>query len=289
MSTYAIGDVQGCHDTLMRLVERLDFQPGRDRLWFTGDLVNRGGQSLEALRYIRSLGDAAICVLGNHDLHLVAESIKPTERRQKNQDLRRVLEASDGAELIDWLRQRPLLHVDPELRFMMVHAGLSPQWSLERARIEAERVERELRGKDFKGVLLRMYGDRPGGWSRRLKGLDRTRATINAFTRMRYCDPRGQICFDAKGAPGTQPAGFHPWFEVPGHKPRELRVVAGHWSALGRFQGMGVFGLDTGCVWGGKLTALKLQEEPEFIAVNSAQPRSGDADPLSLDEMGDRD
>lgn len=289
MSTYAIGDVQGCYDTLRKLLEKLRFDPEVDRLWFTGDLVNRGGQSLETLRLIRGLGDAAVAVLGNHDLHLVAESVKATERRQKNQDLRRVLEAHDGPELIDWLRMRPLLHLDHELRFVMVHAGLSPQWTLERARIEAERVEKELRGKDFKNTLLRMYGDKPGGWSRRLKGLDRTRATINAFTRMRYCDPRGQVSFDSKGAPGTQPPGFYPWFEAPGHKPREYRVVAGHWSALGKFQGMGVYGLDTGCVWGGKLTALRLEGEPEFIAVDCAQPRNSDADPQSLDEMGDRD
>lgn len=289
MSTYAIGDVQGCYDTLCRLLEHLRFDPTADRLWFTGDLVNRGGQSLETLRLIRSIGDAAVSVLGNHDLHLIAESVKATERRQKNQDLRRVLEASDGDELIDWLRQRPLLHVDKTLGFAMVHAGLSPQWTLDRARVEAERVEKELRGKDYKSVLLRMYGDRPRGWSRRLKGLDRTRAAINAFTRMRYCDPRGQISFESKGAPGTQPSGFYPWFEVPGHKPRSCRVVIGHWSALGRFQGMGVFGIDTGCVWGGKLTALKLQNEPEFLSVDCSQPGSSDADPQALDEMGDHD
>lgn len=289
MSTYAIGDVQGCHDTLRKLLQRIDFDPGRDRLWFTGDLVNRGGQSLETLRFIRSLGDAVVAVLGNHDLHLIAESVKATERRQKNQDLRRVLEAPDGPELIDWLRQRPLLHHDPELRFVMVHAGLSPQWTLERARTEAERVERELRGKDYRNVLMRMYGDRPGGWSRRLKGLDRSRATINAFTRMRYCDPRGQVNFDAKGPPGTQPAGFYPWFEAPGHKPRDFRVVFGHWSALGRFQGVGAYGVDTGCVWGGKLTALKLGDEPEFISIDNTQGQSDDRDLDSADEMGDRD
>ncbi len=289
MSTYAIGDVQGCYDTLRRLLERLKFDPAADRLWFTGDLVNRGGQSLETLRFIRDLGESALSVLGNHDLHLIAESVKPTERRQKNVDLRRVLEAPDGQELIDWLRQRPLLHTDTALRFVMVHAGLSPQWTLQRARIEAERVEKELRGKDYKNILLRMYGDRPRGWSRRLKGFDRTRAAINAFTRMRYCDTRGQVSFESKGAPGTQLAGYYPWFEVPGHKPREFRVVIGHWSALGRFQGMGVYGVDTGCVWGGKLTALRLDDEPEFIAVDCAQPRSPDADLQSSDEMGDRD
>ena len=289
MSTYAIGDVQGCYDTLVRLLDLLAFDPAKDRLWFTGDLVNRGGQSLETLRFIRNLGDAAVSVLGNHDLHLVAESVKQLDRRQKNQDLRRVLEAEDGQELIDWLRQRPLLHYDEQLRFVMIHAGLAPQWTLERARLEAERVEKELRGKDFKNVLLRMYGDKPGGWSRRLKGLDRTRATINAFTRMRYCDPRGQMHFDAKGVPGSQPAGYYPWFETPGSKPREYRVVIGHWSALGRFQGMGVFGIDTGCVWGGKLTALKLQDEPEFIAIDSVQNRGDATDPSSVDDMGDRD
>lgn len=251
--------------------------------------MNRGGQSLETLRFIRNLGDAAICVLGNHDLHLVAESVKALDRRQKNVDLRRVLEADDGVDLIDWLRHRPLLHLDPALRFVMVHAGLAPQWSLERAVLEAQRVEKELRSKDFKNVLLRMYGDKPGGWSRRLKGLDRTRATINTFTRMRYCDPRGQMHFDAKGSPGSQPAGFYPWFETPGSKARDFRVVIGHWSALGRFQGMGVFGVDTGCVWGGKLTALKLQDEPEFIAVDCVQTRGDATDPSSFDEMGDRD
>ncbi|MFO1496613.1 MAG: symmetrical bis(5'-nucleosyl)-tetraphosphatase [Lysobacterales bacterium] len=289
MSIYAIGDVQGCYDTLLRLLERVRFDPGADRLWFTGDLVNRGGQSLETLRFIRSLGDSAVVVLGNHDLHLIAESVKAVERRQKNTDLRRVLEAEDGAELIEWLRFRSLLHWDEDQRFVMVHAGLSPHWTLERARIEAERVERELRSKDFKNILLRMYGDRPRGWSRRLKGLDRTRATINVLTRMRYCDPRGQICFESKGAPGTQSAGNYPWFEVPGHKPRDFRVVAGHWSALGKFQGMGVFGVDTGCVWGGKLTALRIDADPEFLAVDSAQQRSNDADLHSQDDMGDRD
>lgn len=289
MSIYAIGDVQGCYDTLLKLLDRVRFDAAQDRLWFTGDLVNRGGQSLETLRFIRGLGEAAVVVLGNHDLHLIAESVKPLDRRQKNVDLKRVLDAEDAVELIDWLRSRSLLHWDETQRFVMIHAGLSPQWTLERARIEAERVERELRSKDYKNVLLRMYGDRPGGWSRRLKGLDRTRATINVLTRMRYCDPRGQVSFESKGTPGTQPAGNYPWFEVPGHKPRDFRVVAGHWSALGKFQGLGFFGIDTGCVWGGKLTALRIEADPEFIAVECAQARSPHADPQAQDEMGDRD
>jgi bis(5'-nucleosyl)-tetraphosphatase (symmetrical) len=271
VSIYAIGDVQGCYDTLRRLLERIGFEPGTDTLWFTGDLVNRGGQSLETLRFIRALGDAAVSVLGNHDLHLIAELVKPSERRQKNVDLRRVLEAQDGLELIDWLRRRPLVHFDPKHRFLLLHAGLSPQWTLEKVQSEAARVERELRSDDYKQVVLRMYGNRPAGWSRRLKGMDRTRATINVLTRMRFCDPQGQICFDSKGPPGTQAPGNYPWFEVPGHKARDFRVVCGHWSALGRFAGLGVYAIDTGCVWGGKLTALKLGEDPAFISVANAQ------------------
>jgi bis(5'-nucleosyl)-tetraphosphatase (symmetrical) len=271
VSIYAIGDVQGCYDTLRRLLDRIGFEPGTDTLWFTGDLVNRGGQSLETLRFIRALGEAAVSVLGNHDLHLIAERVKPSERRQKNVDLRRVLEAQDGLELIDWLRRRPLVHFDPKHRFLLLHAGLAPQWTLEKVQSEAARVERELRSDDYKQVVLRMYGNRPAGWSRRLKGMDRTRATINVLTRMRYCDPQGQICFDSKGPPGTQPVGNYPWFEVPGHKARDFRVVCGHWSALGRFAGLGVHAIDTGCVWGGKLTALKLGEDPEFFSVPNAQ------------------
>ncbi|MCB1633930.1 MAG: symmetrical bis(5'-nucleosyl)-tetraphosphatase [Xanthomonadales bacterium] len=268
MAVYAIGDVQGCFDQLQALVDKLAFDPAHDRLWFVGDLVNRGGQSLETLRYIKSLGEAAVVVLGNHDLHLIAQEIKPEQQRQRNPDLRRILEAEDARDLLDWLRHRPLLHHDPELNFVAVHAGLAPQWSLDAAKQHARRVEQELRGKEWPQVMLRMYGNEPTGWSRKLKGLRRTRATINIFTRMRYVDPRGKIAFDAKGIPGTQPVGYYPWFEVPGGVPRNFRMVTGHWSALGLFQGLGVYSIDTGCVWGGRLTALRLDgEDPQTVWV----------------------
>jgi bis(5'-nucleosyl)-tetraphosphatase (symmetrical) len=264
MAVYAIGDVQGCYDRLQALLDSIRFDPTVDRLWFVGDLVNRGGQSLETLRFIKQLGDAAVAVLGNHDLHLIAQEVKPERQRQRNPDLRRILEADDARELLDWLRHRPLLHHDPKLNFVTVHAGLAPQWTLDAAKQHAERVERELRGSDWKSVMLRMYGNEPTGWSRKLKGLRRTRAAINIFTRMRYVDPQGRIQFEAKGPPGTQPVGFYPWFEVPGGKPRNFRMVTGHWSALGLFQGLGVYSIDTGCVWGGRLTALRLDlEDPQ--------------------------
>ena len=275
MAVYAIGDVQGCHDRQQALVERLQFDPANDRLWFVGDLVNRGGQSLETLRYIKSLGDAAVAVLGNHDLHLLAQEVKPAKQRQRNPDLARILEAEDARDLLDWLRHRPLLHHDPELKFVAVHAGIAPQWTLEQAKARAKQVEDELRGPNWKGVIQRMYGNEPRAFSRRLKGIRRTRAIINTFTRMRYCDTRGSINFEAKGLPGTQPPGYYPWFEVPGGKPRDYKMVTGHWSALGRFQGMNLWCIDTGCIWGGKLTALRLDvDEPEFIAVEG-RPDSG--------------
>lgn len=275
MAVYAIGDVQGCYDRLEALVEKLAFNPAKDQLWFVGDLVNRGGQSLETIRYIKSLGDAAVVVLGNHDLHLLAQEVKPTKQRQRNPDLGRILHADDARELLDWLRHRKLLHHDPKLNFVAVHAGLAPQWNLDQAKARAKQVENELQGPNWKAVIERMYGNEPRAFSRRLKGIRRTRAVINIFTRMRYCDTRGAINFEAKGLPGTQPPGYYPWFEVPGSKPRDYRMVTGHWSALGRFQGMNLWCIDTGCIWGGKLTALRLDvEEPEFIAVDG-RPASG--------------
>lgn len=268
MAVYAIGDVQGCYDRLLALVEKLEFDPQKDTIWFVGDMLNRGGQSLETLRYIKSLGDSAVAVLGNHDLHVLAQEIKPLNQRQRNPDLARILDAEDARELLDWLRHRALLHHDRKLNFVAVHAGIAPQWNLEQAKARARQVESELRGPNWKEIIARMYGNEPRAFSRKLKGIRRTRSIINIFTRMRFCDTRGSINFDAKGVPGTQPPGYYPWFEVPGSKPRDFRMVTGHWSALGRFHGMGLWGVDTGCIWGGKLTALRLDvEEPEFISV----------------------
>lgn len=268
MATYAIGDVQGCYDALQRLLDKLKFDPSSDRLWFCGDLVNRGGQSLEVLRVVKSLHASSVTVLGNHDLSLCAiAERKEDEQRRVNPELQAVLFAPDARELIDWLRQRPLMHVDADLGYAMVHAGLAPKWTIRLAKKRAEEVEQRLRGANYRKVLRQMYGNKPAAWSPKLTGIDRIRAIINVMTRLRYCDVRGRIAFDEKGAPGTQTPGLYPWFEVPGQVPREMRIVCGHWSTLGLFMGLGVHGIDTGCVWGGKLTALRLDGEPTLVQV----------------------
>lgn len=178
--------------------------------------------------------------------------------------------------LLDWLRACPLLHIDRTLNFSLVHAGLAPQWSLERAERATREVEQRLRGEGARRLLKSMFGNKPDLWSQRLQGLDRLRATINVVTRMRYCDVRGRIAYGEKGAPGTQKPGLYPWFEVPGHAKRETRIVCGHWSTLGRFQGMGVYAIDGGCVWGGELIALRLDgEEPQLVSLKSTRPRPG--------------
>jgi bis(5'-nucleosyl)-tetraphosphatase (symmetrical) len=269
VTIYAIGDVQGCYEPLAQLIEKIAFDPARDRLWFCGDLVNRGGQSLEVLRLVKSIDPQAVVVLGNHDLSLLAVSIRREDEQLKaNPDLRRVLFAPDRDELLDWLRRRPLFHLDREAGFAMVHAGLAPRWTLTLAAARAAEVERRLHGDEHKRLLKTMFGDRPNAWSKKLNGDDRIRAIINVMTRMRFCDVRGRIDFDSKGAPGTQKPGFYPWFEVPGHSPRELPIVCGHWSTLGLFQGLGIHSIDTGAVWGGRLTALQLGPEPRIIQVD---------------------
>jgi bis(5'-nucleosyl)-tetraphosphatase (symmetrical) len=271
MSTYAIGDVQGCHDALVSLLDKLHFDPAQDQLWFCGDLVNRGGQSLEVLRLLRSLDAQATVVLGNHDLSLLAVSVRSEDEQQRaNADLRRVLTAPDRDDLLNWLRQRPLFHCDRELGFAMVHAGLAPKWTLAIAAARAAEVEQKLRGDGYQRLLRNMFGDRPNTWSKTLSGDDRLRCIINVMTRMRYCDIHGRINLNDKGAPGTQKPGFYPWFEVPGHSQRDLPIICGHWSTLGLMQGMGVHAIDTGAVWGGRLTALQLGPEPRLISIACA-------------------
>jgi bis(5'-nucleosyl)-tetraphosphatase (symmetrical) len=261
MTTWAIGDLQGCYDPLQRLLERIKFDPANDRLWFCGDLVNRGGQSIETLRLVHSLRESCVVVLGNHDLSLLAiGERRPEEQRKVNADLQRVLFADDARTLLDWLRTQPLLHADRELGWMMVHAGLAPKWTTQLAQKHAAEVEQKLRSDDYRKLLKNMYGDRPA-WSPRLTGIERDRAIINVFTRLRYCSPRGRIAFEEKGSPGTQQPGLYPWYEVPGRAQRDLKIVCGHWSTLGLFVGHGVHAIDTGAVWGGKLTALQLDTD----------------------------
>ena len=261
MATWAIGDLQGCYDVTQRLLEKLRFDPASDRLWFCGDLVNRGGQSIETLRLVHSLRDVSHVVLGNHDLSLLAIGERtPDEQRKVNPDLQGVLFAEDARVLLDWLRGKKLAHVDRELGWMMVHAGLAPKWTTQLAEKHAREVEAKLRGDNYRKLLKNMYGDGPE-WSPRLNGPERDRAIINIFTRMRYTSPRGRIAFEHKGEPGSQPPGLYPWYSVPGRAARDLKIVCGHWSTLGLFVGHGVHAIDTGAVWGGKLTAIQLDTD----------------------------
>jgi bis(5'-nucleosyl)-tetraphosphatase (symmetrical) len=278
MATWAIGDLQGCYDETARLIDKLQYDPVRDSLWFCGDLVNRGGQSLEVLRLIRSLGPQTIVTLGNHDLSLLAIAERtPAEQEKVNPELRSVLFAPDRDELLGWLRAQKLLHHDAALNFAMVHAGLAPRWTLEHAQRAAREVENQLRGTDYRRLLRSMFGNKPEVWSGRLRGIERQRASINVLTRLRYCDTRGRIAFGEKGTPGTQKPGLYPWFEVPTMQRREVRIVCGHWSTLGRFAGLGIYAIDTGCVWGGALTALRLDvEDPYFVSEKSTRQKPAD-------------
>lgn len=278
MTVWAIGDLQGCYAPTQRLLEKIRFDPAADRLWFCGDLVNRGGESLETLRLVHSLRESAHVVLGNHDLSLLAIAEREeAQQRRVNPDLQRVLFAPDRDVLLDWLRGRPLLHADRALGWMMIHAGLAPRWTTQLAEKHAQEVERRLRGNGYRKLLGNMYGDRPA-WSPGLKGVDRERAIINIFSRMRYCTPRGRIAFEEKGAPGTQAVGLYPWYEVPGRAERDLKIVCGHWSTLGLFIGHGVHAIDTGAVWGGRLTALQLDtDELRIVQVPGRELAPGEA------------
>ncbi len=257
MAIFAIGDIQGCYDDLRRLLERLDFNPAEDQLWFTGDLVNRGPKSLETLRFVKSLGERAVCVLGNHDLHLLALAAG-VHRHKPADTLDPILAAPDRDELLHWLRQRPLLHHDATLGYTLIHAGLPPQWDLAIATACARELEAALRAADYPEFFTQMYGDQPRRWSAELSGMGRLRFIVNCFTRLRYCSPEGELDLACKGAPGTQPAGFMPWFEVPGRASAGLYILFGHWSTLGEIKGQNIYPLDTGCVWGGRLSALRL-------------------------------
>ncbi len=261
MSVWAIGDLQGCYDATQRLLERLRFDPAADTLWFCGDLVNRGGQSLETLRLVHSLRASSVVVLGNHDLSLLAIGERtPDEQRRVNPDLQRIVLADDRDVLLGWLRMQELVHVDRELGWMMIHAGLAPKWTTALAEKYGREVEKQLHGTAYRKLFRSMYGDKPN-WSPQLGGYDRARAIINVLTRMRYCTPRGRMAIEEKGGPGTQAQGLYPWYEVPGRAQRDLKIVCGHWSTLGLMIGHGVHAIDTGAVWGGKLTALQLDSE----------------------------
>ena len=257
MSTYVIGDVQGCHDQLLRLLDAIRFDPPRDSLWFVGDLVNRGPQSLAVVRFVNALGDRAVTVLGNHDLALlvVAEGIK---RPHASDTFGDILAAPDRDELLHWLRHRKMMHAAGGAA--IVHAGLLPQWSVAQALALAGEVEQALRGERWRELLRHMYGNTPDRWDESLRGFDRLRVIINAMTRLRLCTPEGVMEFSHKGGLENAPPGYLPWFDVPHRASRDTTLLVGHWAALGLLVRPDVIALDTGCVWGRKLTALRLED-----------------------------
>jgi bis(5'-nucleosyl)-tetraphosphatase (symmetrical) len=257
MATYVIGDVQGCFDELKELLRKCSYDKKADRLWFVGDLVNRGPKSLEVLRFVRDLGTRAVVVLGNHDLHLVTQH-EGFERKRKDDTFGDVLEADDADELVEWLRTRPMMHLDRG--YAMLHAGLLPQWSIEQAMALGKEVEASLRAPNYRDFLKNMYGSKPEEWSDALTGWDRLRVIVNAMTRMRFCSREGRMEFHAKGS--KPPPGYLPWYET--RRRKETPIVFGHWSQLGLRLDPAATCLDSGCVWGGSLSALRLEDRALF-------------------------
>lgn len=264
MPMYMIGDLQGCHQPLLRLLEKIDFSPSRDTLYLLGDLVNRGPESLAVLRHLAVLGDSARCLLGNHDLHLLAMS-QGVRKPGRHDSAQEVLQAADGEALLDWLRHRQMaIH---EHGWLMVHAGVLPGWTAAQTMALAAEVEQALRGPDLKGFLQAMYGNKPDRWSDALQGADRLRVIVNALTRMRFCTPEGVMEFATTGSVSAAPQGYLPWFDVPGRATAGTRVAFGHWSTLGAETVAApnpmlsnTLPLDSGCVWGGCLTAARLAD-----------------------------
>lgn len=265
MAVYAVGDLQGCLDSYLELLDRLAPTP-TDRIWLTGDLVNRGPKSLETLRYIKNQGDQVVTVLGNHDLHLLALA-SGRFAAKPNPTLQPILHADDRDELLDWLLHRPLLHRDDGLGWVMVHAGLHPHWDIDLAEKLAREAEAVLRGPDHLTFIQHMYGNHPDNWDDSLAGHDRIRFIVNVLTRMRFCAGDGRLDFLHKGPIGSQGPELFPWFELVQPADPSHRIVFGHWSALGRGGNDVCHGIDTGCLWGSRLTAIRLDAEGVEISV----------------------
>lgn len=262
MTTYVIGDLQGCLTPLRHLLDKIAFEPSDDTLWFVGDIVNRGPESLATLRFVKELGKSAISVLGNHDLHLLA--VAHGVRKPANKDtLQEILQAPDRDELCRWLAHRPLLHTDKSLGHSLVHAGIHPQWSLKRAHKLADDLHQTLR-KDLESFLWHMYGNTPAQWSKDLSPRRRRRFAINVFTRMRYCDANGKLDFDFTGPPAQAPRTLYPWYAVPNRKPLNSRIVFGHWSSHPSMCSPIAMPTDRGCVWGGCLSAYAIERDTSY-------------------------
>lgn len=273
MATYAIGDVQGCFSELQQLLQTIAFDPTQDHLWFAGDLVNRGPDSLAVLRFVHQLGHRAITVLGNHDLHLLALYYTDTPAK-RNDTLQDVLNAPDVSQLMDWLRHQPLVHVDSTRRWCMSHAGIPPHWSIRKTQRLAHEVETVLQGNDHIAFFQSMYGNQPNQWNKRLTGQDRYRVIVNYLTRMRFINAQQELDLVSKEGLDQAPAGYYPWFDDRGSQQRKTRLLFGHWAALeGHVSHDGIFALDTGCVWGGHLSALRLDDQ-QWFRVPASQPHS---------------
>ena len=254
MAIYWVGDIQGCDAPLGQFMEQVDFSASRDRLYVLGDLVNRGPASLQVLRRLSKLQNSVQCVLGNHDMHLLALNAG-AKKPGKTDTLNDVLAASDKEALLQWLRHQSLAIFQEEV--LMVHAGVLPQWTLADTLGLANELQDILRGPDAHDFFMHMYGNEPAQWHDELNGMDRWRCALNAFTRLRFCSPSGQMEFETKEGAAKAPAGFLPWFEIPHRQTAQLTIAFGHWSTLGAVKRSDVWALDTGCVWGGCLTGLQ--------------------------------
>jgi len=268
LAIYAIGDIQGCYDPFRRLLDAIAFDPAKDTLWLVGDLVNRGPKSLKTLRYVHSIRDSVVTVLGNHDLHLLAAHIDAKRGGSQYRSLRKVLNADDVDELCHWLRHRPLAHYDKDLGTLLVHAGTHPRWTARKTLARAAEVEAALQADDYPDLLARMYGNVPDMWSSKLTSYKRLRFIINCLTRMRMITADERLDLKFSGSPWRAPKGLRPWFEAVDPAWSGTRVVFGHWSALGLLVLPGLVALDTGCVWGRQLTAVRLDKRmPRVVQV----------------------
>jgi len=271
MAVYAIGDLQGCYDSFRRLLDKLKFDNNKDRLWLTGDLVNRGPKSLKTLRFVRELGKSVKVVLGNHDLHLLAVANEIGDSTDRFGSLAKILCADDRDELLDWLRRRPLVHYSKKMDTLLVHAGLPPDWSIGKTLDRAKEVESKLRSKSYRKFLAKLYGNSPDRWSGELSGHKRLRFIVNCLTRIRMIDKKGRLDFDHKGPPAGARKGLKPWFEAETPDWEGTRIVFGHWSALGLIINPKLICVDTGCVWGRQLTAVQLGKRPKVTQVRCSE------------------
>jgi bis(5'-nucleosyl)-tetraphosphatase (symmetrical) len=272
MATYIVGDIQGCYDALQRLLEKIRFDPEADRLWCPGDLVNRGKQSLETLRLLEGLGDRFGMTLGNHDLYLLREHWRFPDGGSANHEIDVILHAPDRERLLDWLRAQPLARWSREHKLLMVHAGVIPQWSAEQVLARAQEVENKLRSDHGGRFFAKMGKTGPRRWDDELTGWKRIRLISTILTQLRFCDANGKVLASASGPPGTQPPPYKPWFKHKQRQTRNVTVAFGHWAALGLYRKKGLIGLDSGCVWGGRLSAVRLEDERLFQVPGKFHP-----------------